>query len=108
MAYVIAEGTVVRTFFNGKGLTFKEEFTKRDGTEGASYFTAFFAEEHGLDEGDSATFKGNISVKLDTYEKDGETKYSATATLNNTKAEDVVYGDGASTPASAEPERVGF
>lgn len=101
MAYLISEGEVVRTFFEGKGLTFKEVFTKRDGTEGAAYFTAFFTEPHGLSEGDKATFKGNISVTLDTYpdKETGETRYTAKATVNNTKAEDVDY-------ASATPEPV--
>lgn len=104
MAYVIAEGTVQRTFFEGKGLAFKESFTKRDGTEGASYYTAFFQEPHGLAEGDSATFKGNISVSLRSYEKDGETRYSADATINNTKAEDVVYA----TESAPVEVQVGF
>jgi hypothetical protein len=106
MAYIIAEGEVVRTFFDGKGLTFKEVFTKRDGTEGAAYFTAFFTEPHGLDEGDTATFKGNISVTLVSYEKDGETKYTAKATINNTKAEDVLAS--VSSGAEAAVVQAGF
>lgn len=105
MAYVILNAKVVRTFFEGKGATLVEEFEKRDGTTGSAYFTAFFTAPHGLDEGDSGVFKGNLSVTLDSYDKDGETKYSAKATLNNTKAEEIVAAE-ASTPQ--EPAKVGF
>lgn len=103
MAYIIANGEVTRTFFEGKGLAFKEEFTKRDGSTGAAYYTAFFAEPHGLAEGDRAKFSGNLSVTLRNYDKDGEIRYSADATINNTKAEEVVYAGQA-----AEPAQVGF
>ena len=87
MAYAIVDAKVERTFFEGKGAALVEEFTKRDGETGRAFFTAFFQEPHGLSDGDYGTFKGNLSVKLDSYEKDGETKYSAKATLNNTKFE---------------------
>lgn len=101
MAYVILDGTVTRTFFEGKGAAIKETFTKRDGTEGASYYSALFSEPHGLSEGDSGTFKGNLSVSLRNYEVEGETRYSADATLNNTKVEDVVSGASTSPPVAA-------
>lgn len=107
MAYVIVEGTVTRTFYDGKGAAIKETFAKRDGTEGAAYYSAFFTEPHGLNEGDSGVFKGNISVSLRSYEKDNETKFSADATINNTKVEDVVYAEETSA-APAEPAQVGF
>jgi hypothetical protein len=99
MAYVIINGEVNRTFFDGKGASIVEKFTKRDGTEGASYYSAFFAEPHGLEVGDSGVFKGNLSVSLRSYEVEGEVRYSADATINNTKAEDVVSGVG--EPAGA-------
>jgi hypothetical protein len=80
-----------------------EKFTKRDGTEGASYYSAFFTEPHGLNEGDSGVFKGNLSVSLRNYEVEGETRYSADATINNTRVEEVVSGEGATPePAGAK------
>ena len=105
MAYIIVNGEVTRKFYEDKGLAIKEEFTKRDGSTGASYFTAFFDEPQDLAVGDKAVFKGNVSVNLRSYEKDGELRYSADATINNTKVEDVEYG---STPATQEPAAVGF
>lgn len=105
MAYVIVNGTVVRTFYNGKGVSIKETFTKRDGEEGSAYYSAFFQEPHNLDEGDSGTFKGNLSAKVNEYEKDGETRRNVDLTLNQTKVEDVVYGEES---APAEPAKVGF
>lgn len=87
MAYVIVDGVVDRTYFEGKGVTFHEEFKKRDGETGKAYFSAFFDSPHGLSEGDKGTFKGNLSVRLREYEVEGQTKYSADATLNNAKYE---------------------
>lgn len=105
MAYVILNAKVVRTFFDGKGATLVEEFEKRDGSTGSAYFTAFFTAPHGLEEGDAGVFKGNLSVTLENYEKDGEVKYSAKATLNNTKAEDIVTSEG---EVPAQPVKAGF
>ncbi len=56
MAFAIVNGSVNRTFFEGKGASIKETFTKRDGTESASYYTAFFDAPHGLREGDTGKF----------------------------------------------------
>lgn len=88
MAYVIVDGEVTRTFFEGKGVAFKETFKKRDGSEGAAYYSAFFQEPHGLAEGAKGTFKGNLSTKAREYEdKDGQPRTSVDVTLNNTKFE---------------------
>lgn len=88
MAYVIVDGEVTRTFFEGKGVAFKETFKKRDGSEGAAYYSAFFAEPHGLGEGSKGTFKGNLSTKAREYEdKEGQPRVSVDVTLNNTKFE---------------------
>lgn len=87
MAFAIVNGTVQRTFFEGKGASVKETFTKRDGTEGASYYTAFFDAPHGLSEGDTGKFSGLLSAKSNSYEKDGETRHSADIVLNSAKFE---------------------
>lgn len=93
MAFVIVNGTVDNVFYEGKGLKIKESFTKRDGSEGASYYSAFFEAPHGLNVGDSAKFSGLLGAKGRTYDKqDGSVGVSADLTLNNAKAEDVSSG----------------
>lgn len=88
MAFAIVNGTVQRTFFEGKGASVKETFTKRDGTEGASYYTAFFESPHGLSEGDTGKFSGLLSAKSREYEgNDGQTRHSADIVLNSAKFE---------------------
>lgn len=87
MAFAIVNGTVQRTFFDGKGASVKETFTKRDGTEGASYYTAFFDAPHGLAEGATGKFSGLLSSKVSSYEKEGETRHSADIVLNSAKFE---------------------
>jgi hypothetical protein len=109
MAYAILNGEVVGTFYNGKGARIKESFTKRDGTEGAQYFSAFFEEPHGLNEGDSGVFKGTFSASINEYadKQTGEPRYSAQVTLNNTKAEEIVYASDAEPVAAGWPAESG-
>lgn len=87
MAFAIVNGTVQRTFFGGKGASVKESFTKRNGSEGASYYTAFFDAPHGLAEGSTGKFSGLLSAKVSSYEKEGETRHSADIVLNSAKFE---------------------
>jgi len=89
MAFAIVNGTVQRTFFDGKGASVKETFTKRDGTEGASYYTAFFDAPHGLSDGDTGKFSGLLSAKVSSYEKEGETRHSADIVLNSARFEQI-------------------
>lgn len=56
-------------FFDGKGVRIKESFIKRDGTDGASYWTGFSEEPLGLDKGDKGKFQGTLSPGIvDEYE----------------------------------------
>ena len=88
MATAYVNGTVNRVFFDGKGASIKESFTKRDGTEGASYYTAFFDAPHGLDEGATGKFSGLLSVKAREYQdKEGNTRVTADAVLNSARFE---------------------
>ena len=83
----IQNGIVEKVFFDGKGARVKESFARRDGSEGASYYTAFFDTAPGIKEGDKGRFWGLHSVKLEEYE--GKTAYKVT--LNSarfTPAED--------------------
>ena len=75
MAWAVVNGTVERTF--GKGVAVKETFQKRDGSEGAQYYTVWFDEDPGLNTGDTGKFSGFLSAKDNSYEKNGETVHRA-------------------------------
>lgn len=83
MALIFVNGQVEQTFFDGKGARVKEPFTKRDGTESAAYYTAFFDEPHGLEVGQQGKFSGLHSVKTEEYNG----KWSAKVTLNSARFE---------------------
>lgn len=85
MAFAEVSGTVTRTFFNGKGAEVIETFTKKDGSEGKSRYSLWFAAEHGLSEGDSGKWRGSLSVAVDQWEKDGETRHTAKVSINGAK-----------------------
>lgn len=94
MAIAIVNGKVNRVFYNGLGASIVETFQKRDGTEGNSYYTAFFDEPHGLEEGAEGKFSGLLSVKARSYEnKDGETVNTADAVLNSARFEATSTGE---------------
>ena len=99
MAYVNIRDAVVKgSFFNGKGLKFAEQFTKRDGTPGESYFTAFFDQPHGLSDGTKLSKVGGVlSVKGRIYDpEDGEARAMVDVVLNNPTYE---VAEGGSAPA---------
>ena len=86
MAYVsIKEAIVKRSFFDGKGASIAEQFTKRDGSEGESYYTLFFNEPHGLADGTKLTKVGGaLSTKGRIYDpEDGEARAVVDVILNN-------------------------
>lgn len=94
MAIAIVNGKVNRVFYNGLGASVVETFQKRDGTEGNSYYTAFFDQPHGLEEGATGKFSGLLSVKAREYEdKEGNTRTSADAVLNSARFEAAEGGD---------------
>lgn len=92
----IRNAEVTRTFYNGKGVGLKETFKKQDGTEGASYYTAWFENDPGLSEGDRGNFSGLHSAKISEYEKDGETRRNVEVALNSARYE---AAEGGSAPA---------
>ena len=96
MAFAEITGTVTRTFFNGKGAEVIETFERKDGSEGKSRYALWFKAEHGLSEGDTGSWRGALSVSVDEWEKEGETRHTAKVSLNGAKA----IGDrGAKTAA---------
>ncbi|MCK9603168.1 MAG: hypothetical protein M0R66_02135 [Candidatus Omnitrophica bacterium] len=68
MAWIIVNGEVTNTFHEGKGAKVKETFTKRDGTEGTSFYSVWFEAPHGLSIGDKGKFSGPGSVSAEEYE----------------------------------------
>ena len=87
MAYATVEGTITRTFFNGKGAEVTETFKKQDGSEGKSRYSLWFQQPHGLSEGDSGKWSGALSVKVDQCEgNDGNTRQTAKLSLNQARA----------------------
>ena len=101
MAFAEITGTVTRTFFNGKGAEVIETFERKDGSEGKSRYALWFKAEHGLSEGDTGSWRGALSVSVDEWEKEGETRHTAKVSLNGAKA----IGDrGAKTAAPAADE----
>jgi hypothetical protein len=100
MAITHVEGTVTRTFFNGKGAEVTETFTKRDGGEGKTRWAAWFEEPHGLSEGDTVKVSGLHSDEISEWEKGGETRRNIKRSLNKAR----VQGQQATTapPAASQ------
>jgi hypothetical protein len=106
MAFTEVSGTVTRTFFNGKGAEVVESFTKKDGSEGKSRYSLWFAAEHGLREGDTGKWRGALSVAVDEWvDKESVTRHSAKVSLNGTKSIGDRAASGAGTPSTGAPAR---
>lgn len=87
MAFIEITGTVTRIFHGGRGVEVVEVFEKRDGSEGKSKFTLWFADPAGLSEGDSGSWRGSHSVKVDEWtDKQGEQRHSAVVSINGAQA----------------------
>jgi len=97
MAFTEVSGTVTRTFYNGKGAEVVETFKKNDGSEGKSRYSLWFKEPHGLSEGDTGKWRGSLSVAVDQWGKDGETRHTAKVSLNGAKP----LGDRAASATGA-------
>jgi len=97
MAITRVQGTVTRTFFEGKGAEVVEAFKKRDGSEGKTRWAAFFDEPHGLSEGDVIEVSGMHGDKVDQWEKEGQTMHTIKRTLNKAR-----LANGATTSAPAQ------
>lgn len=97
----IINGVVEGTFFDGKGARVKETFKKRDGTEGASYYSLFFDEPHGLQVGDSGKFQGAVSVKAE--QNPNNQNWYGKVTVNSARAEDIVQGEAFANDGDEPP-----
>ena len=86
MAFSTIQGTVTRTFFNGKGAEVTEIFQKRDGTEGKTRWAAWFDAEHGLSEGDVVEVSGLHGDQVDEWtDKEGGKRHSVKRSINKAR-----------------------
>lgn len=86
MAYVNLKNVVAkRSFYDGKGLSVVEQFTRNDGTPGESKFTLFFKQPHGIAEGTRLSkVSGRLSTKGTIYNpEDGEKRAVVDVILND-------------------------
>lgn len=117
MAFTEVEGTIARTFFNGKGAELVEAFKKRDGSEGSKRWALWFKEPHGLIEGDGGKFRGSHNDEIDEWEKDGQKRHTIKRSLNDTRQVETTprstpaadtWAPPADTGAAAFPAPAGF
>ena len=97
MAFVTVTGTIGRTFYEGKGAEVVESWEQR-GEKFSKRWSAFFDEAHGLEVGAEVTVTGVHSDKVDSYEKEGETRTVVKRTINKAKVKGT-----SSTPPVVEP-----
>lgn len=84
MAFVTVSGRVNRVFFNGRGAEVIESFQVKGQTV-QKRWTAWFEEAPNLSEGTDVELTGLHSDELNSWEKDGETKYSVKRSLNKAR-----------------------
>jgi hypothetical protein len=86
MASVIINGEV-KVSESRKSVTLWEDFIVeyKDGNkfERKRKWTIWFDQQTSLETGDWVEIKGELSTKVETYEKDGETKTAVGHTINN-------------------------
>lgn len=84
MAKVTVEGTVARTFYNGKGAEVVEEFTVKSEPRKVRW-ACWFDEPHGLTEGQVVSVTGLHSDQVDEWEKDGQKRHSVKRSINKAR-----------------------
>lgn len=84
MAIATVQGTVTRTFYQGKGAEVTEEFDIK-GKPVKKRWSAWFEQPHGLTEGEPVTVSGLHSDELDEWQKDGETRHTVKRSLNKAR-----------------------
>lgn len=100
MAFTEIEGTITRTFYQGKGAELTETFKKRDGSEGTKRWAMWFKDSHGLVEGDAGKFRGAHGDEVDEWtDKEGGIRHSVKRSLNDARP----IGDGTRAPQQAAP-----
>jgi hypothetical protein len=95
MAIVKVNGSISRTFFDGKGAEVVESW-QQGGETRTKRWAAFFEAPHGLSEGDQVEVSGMHGDKVDQWEKEGQTMHTIKRTLNKAR-----LATGASSSATA-------
>jgi hypothetical protein len=100
MAITKVRGTITRTFYNGKGAEITEEFTVSDRVI-KKRWAAWFAEPHGLVEGQTVELSGLHDDKIDEWDDrdTGDKKRAVKRSLN--KAQIVKSKDEPATQQAA-------
>jgi len=88
MAKIIVENAMVRRVFStqhGWGVSVFETFTRHDKSEGRSYFTLWFKEHPGVEEGQQISASGFHSVRVREYEDAEGVRHSADVSVNSAR-----------------------
>lgn len=81
MALIEVRDAEVTREIPGYGVVVAESYKDKSGDTRKTYYTVWTKEN--LRVGDLLNIKGVLTVKLDTYEKNGEQQYKASANINN-------------------------
>ncbi|PRB01781.1 hypothetical protein CQ044_16675 [Microbacterium sp. MYb64] len=95
------ENAIVDRIFGSSGVAVHEEFQKRDGSTGKSYFTLWFTERPQLEIGQRISASGFHGVKVDEYERNGETRHTANVSVNSARL------IGSAPPVDPAPQDTG-
>lgn len=87
MANVEIRNAEVTRLISGYGAVVCESYKDKQGEIRKNYYTVWTNDS--LAEGDVLNVKGLLSVKLDSYDKNGEKQYKAVANINNPTIEKV-------------------
>lgn len=88
MAKIIVENATVKRVFtsqHGWGVSVYETFKKRDESEGRNYFTLWFKDAPGVEEGQVVSASGFHSARVREYESNGETHQTADVSVNSAR-----------------------
>ena len=84
MATTTVKGEITRTFFDGRGAEVTEKFTVKD-KEITKRWACWFTAEHGLLVGQQVEVSGLHDDKVDSWDKDGETRHGVKRSLNKAR-----------------------
>lgn len=83
MAIVELRNAEVTRIIEGYGAVVTESYKDKNGETRKSYFTVWTKEK--LDLGEVVNVKGILSVRLNSYEKNGRMESNAESSINNAK-----------------------
>jgi len=102
MAIVKVNGSISRTFFDGKGAEVVESW-QQGGETRTKRWAAFFEQPHGLSEGDQVEVSGMHGDKVDQWEKEGQTMHTIKRTLNKARVDGGAPSSATTSAPAEEP-----